>query len=154
MKPCEFDDSLALAEAACAQFLHKTTGMTIRVAVNGKGDPDCAVFDIGYLYTGEHTLFQAHAYHFRAKLDIYRRSREEVQKAIMRLLHSFPVNADTNADSELRESANVKVFRIAPQTQAVSEIVTADVQPVKDAKPIPCWTSTVQFDVVFKARFE
>ena len=150
MKNCTFEESLGLAEIACANHIFKTTGFKVRIAVN-RGDPDCAVFDIGYLCTGEHTVFQAQAYHFRAKLDIYNRSREEVQRSIMTLLRSFPVNADINSSSELREEGNVVLLRVAPQTQAISEITTTDVQQIKDAKPILCFTATVLFDVVFHA---
>lgn len=154
MKPCEFEDAMGAAEIACAQHIVKNTGMTVCVGTNDKGLVDCAVFDIGYLQTGEHATFPAGAYHFRARLDIYRRTRKDVQKAIMRLLASFPINADVNAAADLRENSNVIVFRIAPVTQGVSEITTADVQQVKDAKPIRCWTATALFDVVFRARFD
>ena len=154
MKPCTYEDALAVAEAACANHIFKTTDMTVCVAVNDQGRTDCAVFDIGYLQTGEHATYQAKAYHFRAKLDIYRRNRKEVQKAIMRILETFPINADVNAMDELRENSNIIVFRLAPQTQGVSEITTTDVQQVKDAKPIRCFTATVLFDVVFRARFD
>lgn len=154
MKPCTFEDALSLAEVACAEHIHKTTGMTVCVAVNDQGRTDCAVFDIGFLQTGEHATYQAKAYHFRAKLDIYRRNRRDVQQAIMRLLATFPINADVNAMDDLRENSNVIVFRLSPQTQGVSEITTTDIQPVKDAKPIRCFTATALFDVVFRARFD
>ena len=154
MKPCIFDEALTNAEIACAQHIFKTAGMTVRVAVNATGDPDCAVFDIGYLSTGEHTTFPASGYHFHSKLDIYRRTRQEVQQAIMRILRSFPINADTNATNELRENSNVLVFRIAPQPQAVSEITTCDIHALKDIRPVSCWTATIQFDTVFQARFD
>ena len=154
MKPCTYEDALAVAEAACANHIFKTTDMTVCVAVNDKGRTDCAVFDIGYLQTGEHATYQAKAYHFRAKLDIYRRNRRDVQQAIMRILETFPINADVNAMDELRENSNVIVFRLAPQTQGVGEITTTDVQQVKDAKTIRCFTATVLFDVVFRARFD
>lgn len=154
MKPCTFEDSLAVAETACANHIFKTTGMTVCVAVNDQGRTDCCVFDIGYLQTGEHATYQAKAYHFRAKLDIYRRNRQDVQKAIMRILATFPINADVNEMDELRESSNVIVFRLSPQTQGVSEITTTDVQQVKDARAIRCFTATVLFDVVFRARFD
>ena len=154
MKPCTFDESLMLAEIACAQHVHKTTGMTVCVGTNKDGRTDCAVFDIGYLQTGEHATFKASAYHFRAKLDIYRRARKDVQLAIMRLLQSFPINADVNAMDDLRENSNVINFRLSPQTQGISEITTCNVQQVKDAKPIPCFTATALFDVVFRARFD
>ena len=153
MKPCEFEDSLGLAEYACAQHIHVRTGMMVCIATNDRGAPDCAVFDIGYLQTGEFAAFPSSAFHFRAKLDIYRRSRPDLQKAIMCLLASFPINADQNADAELRENSNVIVFRVAPQTQGISEISTVDIQPTKDAKAIRCWCATVQFDVVFRSRF-
>ena len=153
MKPCTFDESLETAETACAQHIHKTTGMTVCVATNDKGRTDCAVFDIGYLQTGEHLAFKAGSYHFRAKLDIYRRERREVQRAIMRLVASFPINADVNAMDNLRENSNVLLFRLSPQTQGISEITTTDVQQVKDTKAIRCFTATALFDVVFRARF-
>ena len=154
MKRCEFEDAMGAAEIACAQHIVRQTAMTVCVGSNDRGLTDCAVFDIGYLQTGEHATFQASAYHFRAKLDIYRRDRKEVQRAIMRLLASFPINADVNAMDELRENSNVINFRIAPVTQGVSEATTVDIQQVKDTKPIRCWTATALFDVVFRARFD
>lgn len=154
MKECTYEESLELAEIACAQHIYKTTDMTVCVATNDKGLTDCAVFDIGYLQTGEHATFKASAFHYRAKLDIYRRNRREVQQAIMRILKTFPINADVNAMDELRENSNVIVFRISPQTQGVSEVTTVDVQQVKDAKAIRCFTVTVLFDVVFRVRFD
>ena len=154
MKPCTFDESLETAETACAQHIHKTTGMTVCMATNDKGLTDCTVFDIGYLQTGEHATYKAKAYHFTAKLDIYRRNRRDVQRAIMRLLATFPINADVNAMDDLRENSNVIVFRLSPQTQGVSEITTVDMQQTKDAKPIRCFTATALFDVVFRARFD
>lgn len=154
MKPCTFEESLESAETACAQHIYKTTGMTVCVATNDKGLTDCTVFDIGYLQTGEHATYQAKAYHFTAKLDIYRRARRDVQRAIMRLLATFPINADVNAMNELRENSNVINFRISPQTQGVSEITTVDMQQTKDAKTVRCFTATVLFDVVFRARFD
>jgi len=154
MKPCTFDESLMLAEIACAQHVHKTTGMTVCVGTNDDGRTDCAVFDIGYLQTGEHATFKASAYHFRAKLDIYRRARRDVQLAIMQLLKTFPINADVNAMDDLRENSNVINFRLSPQTQGVSEITTVDVQQKKDQRTIRCFTATALFDVVFRARFD
>ena len=112
------------------------------------------MFDIGYLYTGEHATYQARAFHFRAKLDICRRVRKDVQVAVMNILRHFPINADMNADADLRQSSNVIVFRIAPQTQGIGEITTVDMQQVKDKRPVRCFSCTVQFDVVFRAAFD
>lgn len=154
MKTCTYEESLGCAELACAQHINATTGMTVCVGTNDEGRTDCAVFDIGYLQTGEHATFQAHALHFRAKLDIYRRSREEVQRAIMRILQTFPINADVNAMDDLRENSNVLVFRLSPQTQGVSEITTVDMQQKKDQRTIRCFTATALFDVVFRVRFD
>ena len=154
MKPCTFEDALSEAEIACVEHIRKTIEMTVCVAVNDRGLTDCAVFDIGHLQTGEQATYQASVYHFRAKLDICRRNRREVQKAIMRILATFPINADVNAMDELRENSNVIVFRLSPQTQGIGEITTVDMQQVKDAKTIRCSTATVLFDVVFRARFD
>ena len=152
MKDCAFEDSLALAETACANHIHKTTGMTVCVATNDKGLLDCGVFDIGFPQTGERAIFKAEGYHFRAKLDVVSRKREDVQRAVMRLLKSFPINADTNAADQLRETSNVVVFRLAPQTQFLSEIATVDVQQAKDSRTVRCWGCTALFDVVFIAK--
>ena len=154
MKECTYEESLSMAEVACAKHIVNKTGMTVCVGTNDKGLTDCAVFDIGYLYTGEHATYQARAFHFRAKLDIYRRIRKDVQVAVMNILRHFPINADMNADADLRQSSNVIVFRIAPQTQGIGEITTVDMQQVKDKRPVRCFTCTVQFDVVFRAAFD
>lgn len=153
MKPCTYIESLSKAETACAEYIHRITGENVHIAEN-PGLTDCAVFDIGCLQTGEHATFKAPAYHFRAKLDIYRRSRQNLQVAAMRILESFPINADCNEADALRSGSNVHVFRLAPQPQGLSEATTASIVPIGRAEQVKCWTVTLLFDVVFQARFE
>ena len=153
MKECDELDALTVAELSCRECLaRKLEGMKV-YRFRNPGDPDCAVFDIGYLQTGDLTVNDAQSYHFRAHLDLYNRDHDKLQRDIMRLLLTLPVNADIRTGDEVREESNVIVFRIAPETQAVGEIVQADVQPAKDGNPIMCYTAAVKFDVVFAARF-
>ena len=153
MKECDGLDAMTVAEKACKECLaRKLEGVRI-YRFRNPGDPECAVFDIGYLQTGDLTVHDAPSYHFRAHLDLFHRDHDELQRDIMRLLLALPVNADIRTDDEVRETSNVVVFRIAPETQAVGEIVQADVQPAKDGNPIMCYTAAVKFDVVFAVRF-
>ena len=153
MKKCDFQNSLTEAEIACAEHLRRLTGNVIHIGEN-PGFTDCAVFDIGYLQTGDHATFKASGYHFRAKLDLYRTNRLDLQRAAMRILESFPINADINADADLRENSNVVVFRLSPQTQGLSEATTSYITPQGRTNQVKCWTVTLLFDVVFLARFE
>ena len=152
MIECDFQDSMTVAEKACKEHVAKFIGMKVYRDSN-PGDPDCGVFNIGYLQTGEHAMYRAEAYHFRAQLELFRRDRTELQRQIMRLLESFPVNADTNVQAEIRDTSNVQVFRIAPETRAVGEVVRTDLNTEKDGQPIITFTCTILFDVVFRARF-
>ena len=68
MTPCTFADSLTNAEKACRTAIASIFDGALKVyRFANPGVPDCAVFDIGYLQTGEHATFKAPAYHFRAK---------------------------------------------------------------------------------------
>jgi len=153
MKECDFADALTEAEKACALCCKGMFDGVKTYRATNPGDPDCNVFDIGYLATGECATFDATAYHWRGQLDLYRRDRTALQRDIMRILAALPVNADNRAEADLRETSNVLQFRVAPETKGVSEIVTANVNPDKDAKPIPTYTASVTFDIVFQARF-
>lgn len=153
MKECEGVDALTNAEKACREVLQRLIGGKV-YRFHNPGDPDCAVFDIGYMQTGDLAMCDSKSYHWRATLDIYRRDHDELQREIMRLLLALPVNADIRREDDLRENSNVIVFRVAPEAQNVGQIVVADVQTVKDGKPIPCYTCPIRFDVVFAARFD
>lgn len=152
MKECDYQDAMTVAEKACQEHLAKFLDMKVWRDAN-PGNPDCGVFNIGYLYTGEHTLFRANALHFRAQLDLFCRDRTKLQQFIMRILESFPINADTNATDALRERSNVHVFRVAPETRAVGEVTRTDIQMEKDGQPIITFTCAITFDVVFQVRF-
>lgn len=150
MKECDFEDSLETAEIACKEHLERRLGWNIRRSA-AKGLADEAVFDIGHLQTGDQMAFPAKAFHWRAQLDIYRRDRSELQKALMRVIQAFPINRDTNADADLRESSNVELFRIALETNAVSAITRTEVTPPGAAGPMLTNVATILFDVVFRA---
>lgn len=150
MKEFDFEDTLTEAEKACAAIVARTfAGKTYR-ALN-PGDPECQVFDIGQMMnTGSTTTFDAAAYHFRAKLEIFRRDRTALQRDIMKCVRTLPFDQD----AEAIEDTNLLCFRIAPEAVPVSEITVTDVSPDKDVKSIGCFTATILFDVVFQARFD
>jgi len=153
MQECDFQDAMTVAEKACAGCVAQLFDRVKTYRATNPGDPDCNVFDIGHLHIGENTTFASAAYCFRAQLDLYRRDRTALQRDIMKILAALPIGADNNAEADLRQTSNVIVFRVAPETNAVGSIATADVSQDKDAKSVPCWTATVLFDVVFQARF-
>lgn len=153
MNQCDFQDAMTRAEIACGEHLAKFLGVPVYLDAN-PDNPDCGVFNIGYMYTGEHNAYRASAYHFRGTLELFCRNRTELQRTIMRLLDHYPINADCRADDELRQTSNVLVFRIPLETRAVGEVVRTDIQTKKDAKPILTYNATVSFDVVFQARFD
>lgn len=151
MKEVEFTDALTEAEKACTAKVKGLFRHPTHRCLN-PGVPDCQVFDIGYLYTGDNATFDSASYHWRGTLELYRRDRTEMQRDIMKILEALPCNADYHQDG--MDGTNVLCFRVAPETRSVSEITTANINPNKDESPIPCFTCTVAFDVVFQARFE
>ena len=153
MREVTFEESLTKAEAACAAHLAAFLGTKVYIDSN-PDVPDCAVFNIGYLYSGEHNAFRAQAYHFRGSLDLFCRSRPELQKMAMRILANFPVNADIDPESPLRTESNVLVLRVPVETNALSSVQRTDVQSRRDARAVPTYTCSVAFDVVFRARFD
>ena len=153
MTECSPLEALTEAETACANKLKSIIDSKTFISRN-PGLMDCNVFDIGHLQTGELTLFPSRTYHFRAFLDVYRRDRTALQQSIMRLLLSLPIGADYGKDDDLRESSNVVVFRIAPYSAAISDISVVDVETSNNNTKARAYVATVQFDVVFVARFE
>lgn len=151
MRPCNFENALTEAEIACRAAVERVGDVRVYRATN-PGEPDCDVFDIGHIATGDMAAFPATCYHWRAQLDLYRRDRTALQQALMRLLAAFPVNDDNRQEDDLRENSNVLALRIAPETNAVSAVSTTAVETGKDERTVPCWTASVLFDVVFSAR--
>ena len=153
MTETTFDESLTTAELSCFAMLCTRLGLDAGanafVSVRGENAADCIVFDIGYVQTGDTLAFDAEQFHFRASADIYGRSRAEVQKWIMRLVRAFPVGAQYQPDSPLREDSNVLEFRIAPETKAIGPVLTQEIQTKAGGAKIPVFCATVLFDVVF-----
>lgn len=144
-----YDESMTAAENAC--FAHLcgklgyTPGVNAFLGVNG-GLADCIVFDVGMGYTGDLNTWRSGYAHMRAQLDIYSRSRVDLQKAIMRVMRSMPIDEN---DVELAEGSNVVNFRLAPDSGNPGAVKTIDLQIKTDRAPIPCYTATIMFDVVF-----
>lgn len=156
MKPQDYESSLSQAETACfmrvAAILGLKPGQDATIAISN-GLPDAAVFDIGTFGIGDTNTFPATAIHFRATLDLYNRDRATLQRWIMQLVRSFPVNGSYNADDDVLEVANVLHFRISPDGGAVSAITPTTVQSSNSGE-VPTWTCKVQMDVVFSCDDE
>lgn len=151
MKTYDFEESMTAAEEAC--FNHICGKLAMKPRVNAyisinPGNPDCIVFDIGGGYTGDLNTWPANYMHMRAKMDIYARSRQQVQRTIMRTVRAFPTLPQNNGDF-LVEDSNVVQMRLAPDSGNPSEITTTAVETGNDKAPVPCFVATISFDVVF-----
>lgn len=108
------------------------------------GMTECAVFDIGYLNIGDTSAFKARTWAFRATLDLYSRSREELQKWLTALLLAYPFSTPRpDGDGE------IKCLRLAPQSAAVGNIKSVTIS-MGDSE-MNVLTASVDFDVVFTA---
>ena len=150
----DFIDSLSQAEEACFQFLCEKLGLTPArdafISVRDGAALDCVVFDVGHLQEGELMCFNTTNLYFRGQMDIYNRSRREVQHMIMRLIQAFPVGINFRESDPLRGESNVLEFRIAPVTNAIGDIVTKELETTTSAKEIPVFVCSIQFDIVFQ----
>ena len=149
------ENSLTRAEDACARVLCDLLGLRPEVdftVATSLGLPDCAVFDIGRLDSGEVAAFPSNAWHFRASVDLYNRDRAALQRWIMLILDGMHIGRNWFAGHPLREDSNVTNFQVAPEANAVSEIKTTAVSTSTNAKPVPTYTASVGFDVVFVSK--
>ena len=152
--PSTFEASLGEAEDACfealCRILDLRAGVTAFIGAND-GRPDCAVFDIGTLQTGDMTTYRAERFHFRGQADLYNRNRRTLQAWLMRIVAALPVQRHGGTESFLRAETNVLQFRVVPETSAISGITSADIETATAGKKIPTYTATVTFDIVFRA---
>lgn len=155
IEPDSKENALTQAEDACARVLCELLGLrpgvTFTVATS-TGLPDCAVFDIGRLASGEVAAFPSNAWHFRASVDLYNRNRAELQRWIMLILDGMHIGRNWFAEHSLREDTNVANFQVAAEDNGVSEITTTAVSASTNAQPVPTYTASVAFDVVFISK--
>lgn len=151
MKVYDYERAMTQAEAACnlrvAHLLGLSPGKDATIGISN-GYPDAAVFDIGQMQIGETNTFNAGAVCFSATLTLYNRDRSMLQRWLMRLVGSLPVNADYRPDDAVREDANVLHFRITPSGGAISRITPTTVQS-SNSGDVPTWTAEVQMDAVY-----
>ena len=153
MKECAFHETLTMAETSCANALKNYLPEDMPVfRFENPGRADCAVFDIGSPRTGDLFAVKAKSLHYRGKLTLYRRDRDHLQQTIMSLVEAFPINADFSDDHELRESSNVKLLRVAPETNCISEI-TRETVMTRGGEVATC-SVMIFFDIVFAVRFD
>lgn len=148
------EDALADAENQCLRKLGETLALRpgdgIFCALQ-PGRTDCAVFDVGYLYTGDQAGYPANVFHFRAKLDLYSRDRAKLQRWLMRLFLTFPVGPSNSRSNEMMGEGPVINFRLAPESTGVGEISTIAVKQSADDPGRETFYCVAKFDVVFSA---
>ena len=147
----------ALEDAERQSFDKICEVLGLRAGVNAAiglqpGLSDCAVWDIGYLYTGDQVGFPADTWHFRGKLELYNRSRAAIQRWLMRLMLAFPIAPTQGRSNILAEEGNVVVLRIAPENGAVGEIGTIQVKQNERDAGRETFYCVASFDIVFTAR--
>ncbi len=152
--PSTFEASLGEAEDACfnalCRILDLRAGVTAFIGAND-GRPDCAVFDIGAIQTGDMTTYRAGRFHFRGQADLYNRNRRTLQSWLMRIVAGLPVQRHGGTESFLRRDTNVIQFRVVPETTAISGVTSADIETATAGKKIPTYTATAPPEIVFKA---
>lgn len=154
MKECDICDALTNAEKACRLAIVRAFGYEVNVyRFANPGETDCAVFDIGYSYTGDLNVCRAESLHWRGTLELFNREHDALQRMVMRLIDAFPVNDTLHADDDAREESNVLLLRIAPESNAVGSIGVEEVSPKNGGAPVQTYTCKVAFDVVFAVRF-
>ncbi len=151
MTEVPYEQSLANAEAACFRALCAATGFApgknAYLGVN-PGNPDCLVFDAGASQTAALNAFAATVAHFRAQADFYARDRAALQRLVMRVRRLLPTDEEADPLS-IREGSCVVQFRLAPEAGNPSALKTAEVQTARDERPVPTWTASAVFDLVF-----
>lgn len=149
-----FEDAMTAAERDCldklCEILGVREGVSAFLSTNG-GALDCVVFDIGYPETGETMGFPADTFHWRGQLDVYNRSRRQIQKWLMRLVAAMPIGTEQSTAERMREGSNVLCLRIQPVTNAIGEITTTSLKFGAGDKGVEVYTSTIIFDIVFNA---
>lgn len=152
IEPIDFDGALEAAETIChlkiAEILELRDGVNAFVCLN-PGRPDCAVFDIGGVKSGEVMAFPAEVFHFRGQLELYSRNRKQIQVWMMRLVRAFPNSGWQGARDDLPTETAVHCLRIAPEDNAISPISTTQITAGTNEKSITVFTATIQFDIVF-----
>lgn len=148
-------DALADAERTCFDRIVEALGLRpgVDAAIGLQpGLADCAVWDIGYLYTGDQAGFAADTFHFRGRLELYSRTRQQVQRWITALLFAFPAGSVQARPGEPPPGGNVLVLRIAPENGAIGEISTIAVKQTEKDAGRETFYCAANFDVVFTIR--
>jgi hypothetical protein len=148
-------DTLHDAELQCMDRIAEALGL--RVGVNAfiglhPGLSDCVVWDIGFLYTGDQASFPANTFHWRGKLELYSRTRQQIQRWIMALLRSFPIAPVHGRATMETGEGPVRILRIAPENGGVGEIATQTVKQHDKDPGRETFYCPANFDVVFTIK--
>lgn len=139
---------LSRVEQDAAERIANTLGMNLGVDFFIGAFPaltECAVFDIGYLQIGDTSAFNARTWAFRGSLELYSRSREELQAWITSLLLAYPFNTPRPVGA-----GDIKCLRIAPQAAAIGNIESVTIAYQGESEMVVLKAS-IEFDIVFTA---
>lgn len=149
-------DALAQAEEAATVALAGILDLDVGTQATpgiSIGQTEGLVFDIGELGTGDTVVFPASVVHMRSTATLFNRNRIELQKWIVTLLNTFPINKDYAKDHDLRETSNIIHLRIPPERGAVSKC-QPDVVENSNSGEVNVWTCDITFDTVITIREE
>ena len=101
---------------------------------------DVLVFGIGTVQSGDVVLARnATKFHFGAWAQLWFRDRAELQKLIMRAIKNTPFEV----------GGNVLNFRLSQN--GVGAIMPTAIPVNPEQEPVPCYTVTLDFDIVFQS---
>ena len=145
------------AEEACAdklaEILGLRKGVDLFVGVPRPRVAEAAVFDIGHLLVGDQMAYRARKFAFRGQLDLYNRSRPNLQRWLGRLMLNLPIGPWQGRTNDLEGETNVEQIRVAPETDAIGSVESATLGGDAQGKGgIEVFTATVLLDVVFSAK--
>ena len=138
-----YERSMETAEVAAFEILCNALKMRGGVDAHMGFNPnkvDTLAFGIGAAQSGDVLLARnARKFHFGAWAQLWYRSRSVLQRMIMRMIQNTPFEV----------SGNILNFRLSQG--GVGEIIPATVAVDTEKDPVPCFTVTLAFDLVFQA---
>lgn len=152
--PTTAELALFEAEETChkrlCDILGLTSGVDCFISTN-PGKVECAVFDIGRAWTADMMGWKGETFHWRGQVDLYSRNRRTIQVWLMRMVLAMPIGPQQAQANDLDGRSNVRNFRIAPESDSVSEITTTELKDAANVKGVEVFTASVKFDIIFRA---
>ena len=138
-----YEGSMEAAETAAFEALCGALGLARGASAHRGANPDkvdVLAFSTGEARSGDVLLARrARRFHFGAWAQLWFRDRAELQKLIMRAIGGTPFAA----------GGNVIDFRLSQN--GVGAVTPTQIDVAAEHKAVPCFTVTLDFDLVFQA---